>query len=171
MGWHGGEARLRRDPTSCDYGVGFFGTALHIGAFLVQVEGETAPRCYLCNLHANATGGGLVLIPVDPFRARVYIAPIGLDLEAEAGSFRALTVDLASQRLVVTFDTVADPNRALPSSARLRLTTPASAFLHRSVSEFVVRDAATAKVLALERGAYELPLQADKKVAISITWP
>jgi hypothetical protein len=82
MGWHGGEARLRRDPTSCDYGVGFFGAALHLGAFLVQVEGE-APRCYLCNLQRNVTGtGALRLTPVDPFRARVYVAPLGLDLEA-----------------------------------------------------------------------------------------
>ena len=41
MGWHGSEQRLHPDPTSCDYGVGFYGVALNSGAYLVS-SGVTA---------------------------------------------------------------------------------------------------------------------------------
>ena len=86
-----------------------------------------------------------------------------------------MTVDLAQRQLEVEWDTSANPNRVLLSSARLqlihalhphadpdwrlRLSTPALASGHRHVSQFQVRDAATGKVLPLQRGGYELPLQ------------
>ena len=106
MGWHGSEQRLHPDPTSCDYGVGFYGVALNSGAYLVS-SGVTAAadggwRCYLCNLVTSSAGTGSVTVePIDLFRALMYFEPLGLDLRADAGAFRNATLSLDAKTLVV----------------------------------------------------------------------
>ena len=80
MGWHGSEARLHHDPTSCDYGVGFYGVSLNAGAYLV--EASNGWKCYLCDVIQDDGGGYMSIIPRDPFHTRVYLGSIGLDIEA-----------------------------------------------------------------------------------------
>ena len=193
MGWHGSEQRIHPDPTSCDFGVGFFGVALNSGAYLVSDGGggasvAAAPaeggggggggwRCYLCNLVASSAGGGgsVTIEPVDLFRGRMYFEPLGLDLRADAGTFRNATLALDAKKLVVALEVGAPgPDRVAPTKARLRLSTPALAAGHRSVTGFVVSSAAPGAVpgtpLPLVRGAYELDLGVETGGVVVLTW-
>jgi len=172
MGWHGSEERLHRDPTSCDYGVGFFGVALNSGAYVVS---GPAWKCYLCDLvHATSddtTADEVTVLPRDPFRARFYFEPLGLDLQAEAGAFRSATLSLGAQTLVVCLETSANATEhVMPTKARLRLSAPALAAGHRSASGFVVSSRASGDQLPLVRGAFELSFEKEARGEVVIAW-
>ena len=68
---------LDYDPHSGDYGLGFFGCSVGSAAFYVQ-HPKLGALCYLCNLKSGADS--LSITPVDAYRRRVYLEPLGLHL-------------------------------------------------------------------------------------------
>jgi len=171
MGWHGSEQRLHPDPTSCDYGVGFFGVAMNSGAYVMS-DGSGGWRCYLCDL-VTSGDAGVTMIPRDAFHARMYFEPLGLDVRADAGIFSNATLSLDAKTLSIVMDVRQDTKRVAPSKARVRLSTPALAAGHRSAKEFVVSSRARSMPggeLPLVRGAFELDLQGASRAELVITW-
>lgn len=159
MGWHGALERLYPDSTSCDYGVGFYGHSINSGSYVVRTE--LGWSCFLCDLYD--TGAALTIVPRDSFHTRLYLAPVGLDIVMEAGSFVNATLIADAQTLLLQLDT-SQTSRVLPPRARIRLNTPALASGHRNATGF------HANGLAFVRGAYEMPITPGKSSQVNIGW-
>ena len=66
------------DPHSGDFGLGFFGCSVEAAAYYVE-HPQHGALCYLCNLRAG-TDGEVAIAPVDLYKRRVFIEPLGLCL-------------------------------------------------------------------------------------------
>jgi hypothetical protein len=91
-------------------------------------------------------GDRLTVTPLDAFRSRVYLAPVGLWLTLDAGRFERVEIDLATRRVRVAL-AAADPSTP---SARLRIEQPADV---AGTGSYVPAGAPQ-----VERGAFVLPL-------------
>ena len=177
---------MAHDAYSGDYGLGFFGLSLESSATLV-LHAALGPLCYQCDLApppppvaaapaavedeedeegggaqaaaAADSGGGttFTLLPRDAYRQRVYLEPLGLYLQADAGVFSAVELDLAAKRVTVTFA----PPSATPAKTRtydvlrLRADKVSLPEAKRPGDNFRVVQPATGVVRA--RAAWELP--------------
>ena len=102
-----------------DYGPNFFGYAMGSGAYLVQTKdfgwqgfGGTVSQ----------KNGQVQIVPKDSFRKRVYLAPLGLFLTLDAGTFESVAYGLKSKHVSV----VLSAGSAITTKARLRLETSAA---------------------------------------------
>jgi hypothetical protein len=102
-----------------DYGPNFFGHAMGSGAYLVQTKdfgwqgfGGTVSQ----------KNGQVQIVPKDSFRKRVYLAPLGLFLTLDAGTFESVAYELKSKNVSV----VLSAGSAITTKARLRLETSAA---------------------------------------------
>ncbi|MGH9860595.1 MAG: DUF5695 domain-containing protein, partial [Candidatus Acidiferrales bacterium] len=134
---------LRADPLSGDYGPNFYGHALNAATYLVN-HPEFGWQAFGGNVKVNREI--VSLTPLDSFRSRVYIAPLGLWLTLDAGKFQALEFNPKTGRVRVGLDP-ADPHTP---AARLRIEQPAQL---NSVSKYQ-----PVRQLPLERGAYVVSL-------------
>ena len=81
---------MKFDPYSGDYGPNFFGHAFDTAAYIVK-HPEFGWLVFGGNVK---TQGGMVrATPLDSFRKRVYLAPVGLWLTLDAGKFAAVDFD------------------------------------------------------------------------------
>src|SRR5579862_410614 len=88
--FHGFPDMLEPDPYSGDYGPNFFGHAWNTATYIVN-HPEFGWIAFGGNI---ATRGKIVTVtPRDSFRARVYIAPLGLWLTLDAGTFERIEVN------------------------------------------------------------------------------
>jgi len=71
--------------------------------------------------NAGVSGNWVNVQPLDSFRQRVYIAPLGLWLTLDAGTFEKIAIDTRSNNVRVTLSRA---DRFTPN-ARLRLQQPA----------------------------------------------
>ena len=167
---------LAYDPRSGDHGLGFFGHALNVGAYVVR-HPRLGTLCYLCDIVESAAGPAAVEVDEaytvtlhDSFRRRVYLAEIGLWLVLRTGqqieSVAVSSASLIEGQLVLTL--VPTPEGWLSSKIRIQLDTPALATGRRTASGFAVRGG------KLVRGAWELPMPtsegAPTSVPVTITW-
>lgn len=136
---------LRFDAISGDYAPNFLGHALNTAAYLVK-HPEFGWQAFGGEVHAQ--GSRVMVRPLDSFRTRVYLAPLGLWLTLDAGRFERVEIDLKAGTVRVD---LAAADRYTPV-ARLRLEQPATP---RGVGRY--RPATT---LAVEREAYVVPLGA-----------
>ena len=90
------------DPNSGDFGLGFFGHTMTVGAHLVN-HTLLGWACFLCDALA-APGGALTVAPRDSFRTRVYIEPLGLHLRAWTAAVANVTLDWAARTATVTLE-------------------------------------------------------------------
>ena len=180
---------MEHDAYSGDYGLGFFGISLETGATLV-LHPALGPLCYLCDLAivtpaaasaaasaaaanpetAGSTGsstGVFELWPLDAYRQRVYLEPLGLWLQADAGTFTCVRLDLPQRRIIVRF---AADAAAKPSYTKLRLRAD-------QVSRPGLRPAMKnirpvgSPMAAYVRAAWELPpLTAGAALNVTMTW-
>jgi hypothetical protein len=90
--------------------------------------------------------------PLDSGRSRVYVAPLGLWLTLDAGTFEA--IELAGTTVSVTLS----PGTSATPNARLRIEQPARVA--------GVGDLAPAGRFALERGAYVVRLGRESIVVV-----
>ncbi|HLK59308.1 MAG TPA: DUF5695 domain-containing protein, partial [Chthonomonadaceae bacterium] len=136
-------AIMRFDPYVGDYGIEFYGFAYNTGAYLVH-HPEFGWLGFGCNVRLQA--GQISMTPCDAFRSRLYIAPFGLYLTLDAGTFQRAIIDLTHKtvRLVLSPRTTATP------SALLRIEVARSQAGHHT---FTV----TSPVPTV-RGAYAIPL-------------
>jgi hypothetical protein len=136
---------LKPDAYSGDYAQNFLGHALNAATYLVRhpvfgwlaFGGNVAERT-----------GRVVVTPLDAFRMRVYLAPVGLWLTLDAGRFERVSLD-SSTRAVRAELAAATPDAPV---ARLRVELPA-----RPVGD--ARGAyRPARNYAVERDAFVIPL-------------
>jgi len=106
------------DPHSGDFGLGFFGCSLSSASYLVQ-HPTLGLVCYLCNMEDsehyhygtfNATDILAKIEPVDLYRRRVYLEPLGLYLTLDVGTFKSLTLDMRSKKISVEFNPMQSDN-------------------------------------------------------------
>jgi hypothetical protein len=135
---------LQWDPLSGDYGPNFFGHALNTATYVVH-----HPEFGWLAFGGNITSDGntVKVTPLDSFRMRVYLAPLGLWLTLDAGKFESVEMNSSTGTVRVG---LAAATRFTPV-ARVRIEQPARPNHARSY--------APVKSLHMERGAYVVPLQ------------
>jgi hypothetical protein len=134
---------LRPDPVSGDNGPNLFGHALGTAVYVVD-HPEFGWVAFGGNIDTrNRT---VHVTPLDSARSRVYLAPLGLWLTLDAGTFESLELDPRTRKVRVTLS----PADAFTSSARLRIERPGAS---RGVGKFH-----PAMQFGAERGAYVILL-------------
>jgi hypothetical protein len=118
VAFHSFPSTLKWDPYSGDYGPNFFGHALNTATYIIN-HAEFGWQAFGGNLKID--GDRIKITPLDSFRSRVYIAPLGLWLTLDAGSFESIEVSRRSKvvRLGLGGATAHTPE------ARLRIEQPA----------------------------------------------
>ena len=134
---------LKPDPYTGDYGPNFFGHAWNTATYLVD-HAEFGWISFGGNITTHS--GTITVVPRDSSRQRIFVAPLGLWLTLEAGTFEALEFDSNSGtiRVGLTASTKFTP------TARLRIERPSQtggAGLYHPTP-----------ALKSERGAYVVPL-------------
>jgi len=133
---------LKPDPLTGDCGPNFFGHAWNTATYLVD-----HPQFGWLAFGGNVkTEGDIVKVaPLDSFRSRVYLAPLGLWLTLDSGTFE--TVEMNSKTGSVRVGLA--PATQFTRAARLRVEQPAT------VKPGAYRPARTLKT---ERDAWVVPL-------------
>ena len=139
--FHSYPSTLRIDGITGDYGPGLLGHAINTGAYLTRDPG----------LGWLAFGGNLTLIgeavrvrPLDSARSRVFLAPLGLWLTLDAGTFQE--VELNPEGVTLTLS----PATQYTSQALLRVEQTAAPDGAGPLSP--------GQSLSVSRGAYVIPL-------------
>ena len=140
---------LKFDPYSGDYGPNFFGHALNTATYIVD-HPDFGWVAFGANL--TAQNGIVKAKPLDSFRNRIYLAPVGLWLTLDSGEFSEVEFDSRTHKVRVGLAPRSDGT----AKALLRIDQPAKP---DSAKEYQL-----AKSFPSERGAYAVPLGA------SITW-
>ena len=135
---------LKLDPLSGDYGPNFFGHAWDTATYVVN-----HPQFGWLGFGGNVqiAGDAVKATPLDSARTRIYLAPYGLWLTLDAGTFETLELNHKTGVLRVGFS----PSNQFTPDARLRIEQPAKI---SGMGEF--RPTTQLKV---DRGAYVLPLK------------
>jgi hypothetical protein len=140
---------LKSDPLSGDYGPNFFGYAWDTATYVVN-----HPQFGWIGFGGNVamTGDVVNVTPLDSARTRVYLAPYGLWLTLNAGTFEALELNSKTGVLRIGLSS----SDQFTPEARLRIENSAKI---TGVGEF--RPTTQLKV---EREAYVVPLNK------TVTW-
>jgi len=140
---------LKFDPLTGDYGPNFFGHALNTATYIVD-----HPEFGWVAFGGNVTlQNGIVRTkPLDSFRNKIYVAPVGLWLTLDAGQFSDIEFDSHTKKVRVGLA----PSTAGTTRALLRVEQPAKL---SSVNEYT-----TGKSFPIEHGGYAIPLGS------AITW-
>jgi hypothetical protein len=142
--FHSFPQNMKWDTYSGDYGPNFFGVATNAATYLIR-DPEFGWQAFGGNVRAD--GDWIKLRPLDAFRKRVFIAPRGLWLELDAGTFEAVELNVRTSTVRVGLSPV---NSSTPE-ARLRVEQPAKTLntrLYRAKQNFMN-----------DRGALNIPLQ------------
>jgi len=134
---------LRWDAYSGDYGMNFFGHAMNAATYVVD-DPEFGWLAFGGNL--KAAGSRVIVTPLDAMRRRVYIAPFGLWLTLDAGTFTSIEIDKKAKTVRVSLS----PETVNVTTARLRIEQPAKLV---GAGKLVPRND-----LKVKRGSYVIPL-------------
>jgi hypothetical protein len=141
--FHSFPQNMHWDTYSGDYGPNFFGAAVNAATYVVD-HSEFGWLSLGGNLKTD--GGWVRVQPLDAFRQRVYVAPLGLWLTLDSGTFDGIEINLKTSvvRAGLSAATPYTPR------ARLRIEQPARAggFTYSPKDK-----------LMSERGAFTIPLQ------------
>lgn len=148
-GFHAFPSTLRIDGYSGDYGPGFFGHAVTTATYVVR---DPALGWLAFGGNLAVTGDTVRVRPLDSGRSRVYLAPLGLWLTLDAGTFESVELADGVVRLTLA------PATSFTPSARLRIQQPAAV---GSVAEVIPLGAP-----AVERGAYVIKLGPGPTIVI-----
>jgi hypothetical protein len=118
MAFHSFPDTLKWDPITGDYGLNFFGHAESSATYLVN-HPDFGWQSFGGNV--TVTGTTVTMTPLDSFRRRLYLAPLGLFLTLEAGEFQSIEMDATTHAVHVHLA----PANANTPSARLRIEQPA----------------------------------------------
>jgi hypothetical protein len=142
--FHAFPDKLAFDPLTGDYGSGFFGHAINTGTYLVN-DPEFGWISFGGNVAKNR--GVVTVTTLDSFRNRLYMAPLGLWLTLDAGSFVRAEFNPTTGTVRLTLS-AATP---FTTSARLRIEQPGKI---AGLGQYAPTGA-----LQQERGAYVIPLK------------
>ena len=117
--FHSFPSTLKWDPYSGDYGPNFFGHAFNVATYVIN-HPEFGWQSFGGNI--SVKGHWVNVQPLDSFRRRVFIAPVGLWLTLDAGAFEQIAINARSNVVRVTLSSADEytPN------ARLRVQQPAN---------------------------------------------
>lgn len=105
---------MRHDAISGDYAQNFFGHALNTATYIIQ-HPEFGWQAFGGNVAQRAQV--VAVTPLDSFRSRVYLAPLGLWLTLDAGQFERVEFRQDTRRVRVAL-AAAGP---FTPAARLRI--------------------------------------------------
>jgi len=140
---------LKPDPLSGDYAQNFFGHALNTASYLVK-HSEFGWTAFGGNVEVE--GPVVRLTPLDSFRSRVFIAPAGLWLTLDAGTFEKVELNTETGQVRII---LAKASEFTPV-ARLRVECPAD-----KQGTVAYRPSVDFKV---EREAYVIPLSESETI-------
>ncbi len=140
--FHSFPSTLKWDAYSGDYGPNFFGHAYNTAAYLVDTK-DFGWQGF--GGRVSREGAWVKIVPLDSFRSRVFLAPVGLYLTLDSGAFQSVSFNPSSRSVRIAF--------APGQSARLRLETTA-----KGMPKFVVRG------LKVDAGAFTIPVGAKATV-------
>jgi hypothetical protein len=143
VAFHSFPSTLKWDPYTGDYGPNFFGHAFNVATYVID-HPEFGWQAFGGNLRVN--GNSIDVQPLDSFRKRVYIAPLGLWLTLDAGTFERVAIDKRSRLVRITLSRA---DRFTPN-ARLRVQQPAR---RTGVGTYAPR-----QKFVNERDAFTIPL-------------
>ncbi|MFH1765756.1 MAG: DUF5695 domain-containing protein, partial [Gemmatimonadota bacterium] len=143
-GFHAYPSTLRIDGYSGDFGPGFFGHAVNTGSYLTR-HPDFGWLAFGGNL--TVEGDAVRVRPLDAARSRVFLAPLGLWLTLDAGTFEEVELLDGAVRLILS---PATPHTPL---ARLRVEQAGEA----EGAGLFTPDGA----YPVERGAYVVPLSTE----------
>ncbi len=154
--WH-----LRWDDYIGDYGPNFYGHAVTTGTYIVNhpdygwvafggnVVAARSPGSSGRSPGSSDPGIWLTVDPVDSTRRRIYIAPLGLYLTLDAGTFDRVAINRSTHAVRLTLA----PAGPYTPNARLRISQPATV-------PGIGRYAMSTGTFTTERGAIVVPLGA-----------
>jgi hypothetical protein len=142
--FHSLPQNMRWDTYSGDYGPNFFGVATNAATYLIQ-HPEFGWQAFGGNVRID--GGWIKLKPLDAFRRRVFIAPVGLWLELDAGTFDSVEFNSRTHAVRVGLSSA----NAFWTNARLRVDQPVRV---AGIGTYRILEAFTN-----ERGAVTVPLR------------
>ena len=140
--FHSYPDQMAFDPYSGDYGPNFFGHAWNAATYVAK-DAEFGWLCFGGNLKVE--GKTVSVTPLDSFRQRLYLAPLGLWLTLDAGQFEEVTLDEGARSVTLRF---------APADAY-------TAFAHLRIEQTARKDEGTIaplEKLTMERGAYVISL-------------
>ena len=139
---------LKPDPLSGDFGPNFFGHAWNTATYVVD-DPRFGWLAFGANLRKEANV--IKITPLDSSRTRVYLAPLGLWLTLDAGTFDGIEVNPGSGAVRIGLAAAT----SFTPAARLRVEQPAriKTGIYRPIGH-----------LSSERGAFIVPLRT------STTW-
>ncbi len=143
VAFHSFPSTLKWDPYTGDYGPNFFGHAFNTATYVID-HPEFGWQSFGGNV--SIRGNWVNVQPLDSFRKRVFIAPLGLWLTLDAGTFESIAINTRSRLVRVTLSR-ADP---YTPNARLRVQQPARI---ASVGTYV-----PGQNFVKERDAFTIPL-------------
>ncbi len=138
---------LAFDPYSGDYGPGFWGFAVNTATYVVQ-DPVLGWLCFGGNL--DSRGSIVRVVPLDAFRSRLYLAPIGLWITLDAGRIQQAVFDRHTGVVRLTLA----PATEFTSVARVRIEQPA-----KIAGVGAYRPLGS---LQFERGAWVVPLRSQQ---------
>src|SRR5204863_3568493 len=116
--FHSFPQNMRWDTYSGDYGPNFFGVAVNAGTYVVDLP-KLGWQAFGGNVKVD--GDWVKVATLDAFRQRVYIAPRGLWMTLDAGTFESVEINLRDHRVRLSLSAA---NSSTPQ-ARLRIEQPA----------------------------------------------
>jgi len=142
--FHSYPSTLRIDGITGDYGPGFLAHAITTGTYLAE-HPEFGWLAFGGNL--SVQGETVTVKPLDSGRSRVYLAPLGLWLTLDAGTFESVELGPDGVRIALS------PATPFTPTAFLRVSQPGEV-------EGVGTLAPTG-ALEVERGAFVVPLGSE----------
>lgn len=146
---------MEHDAYSGDYGLGFFGSSLEASSTFV-LHPSLGPLCFLCDVAAAAvdSGSSHVIVPRDAFRQRVYLEPLGIYLQADAGMLASVELNRKQRTIRVQFAAPPPLNERTYEVLRLRVDKVAVPSAKRPGKRFRIVEPSQ---VPLRRSAYEIP--------------
>ncbi|MGC9942165.1 MAG: DUF5695 domain-containing protein [Verrucomicrobiota bacterium] len=151
--FHSTPTLMRWDTYSGDYGPNFFGHAVNTATYVID-HPEFGWQAFGGNV--KLSGNWVKVLPLDSFRQRIYIAPLGLWLTLDAGMFDRVEINTKDHRLRLGF---AAATQYAPQ-ARLRIAQPAKL---RGVGTY--RPSGT---FIIERDAVMVPLRSNGTTSVDL---
>ena len=143
VAFHSFPSTLKWDPYTGDYGPNFFGHAFNAATYVIK-HPEFGWQSFGGNV--SVRGSWVNIKPLDSLRKRVYIAPLGLWLTLDAGTFEEVAINTGSSLVRISLS----PSTAFTPNARLRVQQPAKI---ASVGTYAPR-----QKFVNERDAFTIPL-------------
>ncbi|HXS69615.1 MAG TPA: DUF5695 domain-containing protein [Candidatus Polarisedimenticolia bacterium] len=143
--FHSSPSLMRWDTYSGDYGPNFFGHALNTATYIID-HPEFGWLAFGGN--AKSSGNKVTVQPLDSFRRRIYIAPVGLWLTLDAGKFEGVEYNAKTHAVRLELS----PQTRFTPQARLRIEQPAKI---SGIGTYHPRE-----TFVNERDAFTIPLKA-----------